>query len=214
MAISLKCDGCGAVMNVHDSMAGQRGKCPKCGATIEVPAAGAPAAEPPTEQPLLAPEAPAPPMQAAPAQPVTSTTSQHTLDTFSTPVLILLHFVSCGIFTAIWLNLMHGKMPKIRPDDPSAGKAIGFLFIPFFNLYWIFFTYHRLCLRINEQREAAGLQGKVPTGLATTMCVLMVLGVIPMVGVVTGLASFIIVAVFAGIVQSKVNELVQATRNG
>lgn len=59
MAIRVKCDGCGAVMNVQDSMAGRRGKCPKCGATIAVPAAGGqPAADTPE---------PVPPQQAAPA---------------------------------------------------------------------------------------------------------------------------------------------------
>jgi len=132
----------------------------------------------------------------------------HTFQTFPTAVVILLHFVTLGIFSAIWLNLMHGKMPKVRHNDPSPGKAIGFLFIPFFNLYWVFFTYHRLCVRINEQLAKAGLAGEVPTGLAIAMCIIMV---IPYVGML----SFLFIApVFAGIVQSKVNALAQAAGRG
>jgi len=57
MAIRVECDGCGAVMNVQDSMAGRRGKCPKCGATIAVPAAGG--------QPAGGTPEPAAPQQAA-----------------------------------------------------------------------------------------------------------------------------------------------------
>ncbi len=40
MAIRVQCSSCGATMNVKDELAGKRGKCPKCGAVIDVPAAG------------------------------------------------------------------------------------------------------------------------------------------------------------------------------
>ena len=40
MAIRVQCGSCGATMNVKDELAGKRGKCPKCGAVIDVPAAG------------------------------------------------------------------------------------------------------------------------------------------------------------------------------
>lgn len=130
--------------------------------------------------------------------------TRHQLEQFSVPVAILLHYLTLGIFTLIWLNLLHGKMPQVRQDDPSAGKAIGFCFIPVYSLYWVFFTYHRLCVRINEQRAINKLPGAVPTGLAIAMCVMMV---IPYVGVI----SFLILApIFLGIVQSNVNELARA----
>ncbi|MEI6415365.1 MAG: GYF domain-containing protein, partial [Pseudomonadota bacterium] len=87
----------------------------------------------------------------------TTPSSPHQLTTFPVALAILLHYATFGIFTLVWLNLMHGKMCRVRPDDPSAGKALGFCFIPFFNYYWIFFTYRRLCLRIDEQRDLYGL---------------------------------------------------------
>jgi hypothetical protein len=116
-------------------------------------------------------------------------------------VLVLLHFITLGIYSTVWLNLLHGKLPKVRHDDPSAAKALGFLFIPFFNLYWVFFTYHRLAVRVNEQSARAGLADQVSTGLAVTNCVLMV---IPCLGLVSFL---ILMPLFAASVQSAVNEL-------
>ena len=169
---------------------------------------GSPAAPPP----------PPPPGWAAPmgpavgydgyslARPGTPEAAAHRFSEFPAAVAILLHYLSLGVFTSIWINLMHGKMPKIRHDDPSAGKAIGFLFIPFFNLYWVFFTYHRLCRRINEQRQMRGLPPQAPPGLAVAMCILMI---IPYIGLVSGL---ILAPIFVGIVQSSVNDLARASR--
>lgn len=136
--------------------------------------------------------------------------SQHQLTTFPVALIVVLHFITFGLFTFytyfIHFNLMHGKLPVRRPDDPSAGKAIGFMFIPFFNIYWVFFTYLRLCDRINEERVAAGLPPTAPKGmfLAAIICCF-----IPLVNYVSLL---ILVPIFFGMMQSCVNELVLRTR--
>ena len=121
-------------------------------------------------------------------------------------MLILLHYLTCGIFSMVWLNVMHGALPKVRSDDPSTGKAIGFCFIPFFNLYWIFFTYRRLCLRVDEQRILYGLSPSHLTGIATTACIFQV---IPYINALIGYT--IISPIFIGQMQSSVNELVART---
>ncbi|HUT01523.1 MAG TPA: DUF4234 domain-containing protein [Phycisphaerae bacterium] len=131
----------------------------------------------------------------------------HQLTEFSVGLIVLLQFVTLGIFSLIWFGLMHDKMPKIRQDDPSAGKAIGFMFIPFFNLYWIFFAYMRLCDRIAEQRELRGLPAESLRGLAIATCIV---GLIPYVGWCVG--SLIMWPLFFGMLQSRVNELVQVTQ--
>jgi hypothetical protein len=125
------------------------------------------------------------------------------LSAFPVAVAVLLHYVTFGIFTLIWLNLMHGKLCRVREDDPSAGKAVGFCFIPFFNFYWIFFTYRRLCLRIDEQRALYGLPPGNLRGLATTACIFQIIPYI------NGLLGFtMITPIFIGMMQSSVNQLV------
>jgi len=130
--------------------------------------------------------------------------SAHTLGHFSGGLVVLLHFATLGIFTFIWFNLMHDKIPRTRHDDPSAGKAIGFLFIPFFNLYWIFFTYLRLADRLNQQRVARGLPATM-RGFTMTVCIL---SVIPFVNYVNLL---VIWPIWAGLMQGSVNQLAAVT---
>ena len=131
---------------------------------------------------------------------------RHRFTEFPVVAVVLLHFFTCGLFSFFWLNLMHGKLPKVRPDDPSAGRAIGFCFIPFFNLYWIFFSYRRLCVRIDEQRELYGLPPSNLKGLATTACIFQI---IPYLNIFIGYT--IMTPLFLGKMQSSVNELVRTS---
>jgi hypothetical protein len=140
----------------------------------------------------------------------------HRLGEFPVWAVVLLT-IFVPFFALIWLGLMHDQLPKNREDDPSGGKAIGFGFIPFFNIwYWNFVNYPRLVLRINEQRVAAGLPPANLDGLATTMCVLYACFIplicVPLLGHLLALTTTIIKCVFAANVQSAVNELVQVTQ--
>jgi hypothetical protein len=138
--------------------------------------------------------------------PIPTPGSVHQLTSFPVAAVILLHYITCGIFSLIWLNLMHGKLPRVRSDDPSAGRAIGFCFIPFYNLYWIFFTYRRLCLRIDEQRNLYGLPPSNLSGMATTACIFQL---IPYINALIGYT--IITPIFIGQMQSSVNQLVNTS---
>jgi len=140
------------------------------------------------------------------ASPTGAAASPHQLTAFPVAVAVLLHYVTFGIFTLVWLNLMHGKMCRVRADDPSAGKAVGFCFIPFFNLYWIFFTYRRLCLRVAEQRGLYGLPPGNLRGLATTACIFQV---IPYINFL--LSYTLITPIFIGMMQSSVNQLARTS---
>ena len=117
--------------------------------------------------------------------------TQHGLDqNFNVALAILLHFLTLGIFSIIYLGVIHGKLPKVRHNDFNAGKAIGFLFIPYFNFYWIFVFWRRLAMRVNFQYKLRGMQAPVPLGLITTMCILLV---IPYLGII----AFFFVGPFA-----------------
>lgn len=146
------------------------------------------------------------PQPMAYATPYATGAGQHVLTSFPGFATVLLHFVTFGIFSWIHFNLMHGKMPKTRQDDPSAGKAVGFMFIPFFNLYWWFFSNLRLMDRLNEQRTAAGLPPTAPKGLFIACSVLLF---IPLLNYASILILF---PIMWGTLQGCVNELVRTTR--
>lgn len=102
--------------------------------------------------------------------------SQHTFQTpFSVGVGILLHFLTFGLFTFIRCGLEFDKLPKIKHDDASSGKAIGFMFIPFFNLYWLFIFWGQLTKRINFQYKLRGMSPPISTGMATGHCIVRVI---------------------------------------
>ncbi|MDD4984481.1 MAG: hypothetical protein PHQ43_01630 [Dehalococcoidales bacterium] len=91
--------------------------------------------------------------------------------TFSTGLTIFLHLITAGIFSIIYFGLKHAKLPKIRHDDFGAGRAIGFWFIPGFNLYWVFRFCLRLVDRVNFQLRLRGLKKTIGRGfvLATVI---------------------------------------------
>ena len=52
MPIEMSCTGCGQTLRVADEHAGKMARCPKCGAVVAVPAAGAAASAVPPLQPI------------------------------------------------------------------------------------------------------------------------------------------------------------------
>ena len=134
-------------------------------------------------------------------------TGGHGLTAFSTPLVVFLHFITFGIFSWIHFGLMHDRLPRARHDDPSAAKAICFMLIPFFNVfYWRFFEGMRICDRINEQRHFAGLPPTAPRGLAIAYGVVMI---VPYINFLVGFP--ILGSIYYGMLQASVNELVAVT---
>jgi hypothetical protein len=68
----------------------------------------------------------------------------------------ILSTITFGVFGAVYLQLKQSELPVVKTDDPSAGKAIGFMFIPLFNFYWYFVVWKRLVDRINFQYRLRG----------------------------------------------------------
>lgn len=94
--------------------------------------------------------------------------AQHSLSHFPAAAAAILDFITLGIFGFFHFNLKHGDLPMAASNDPSAGKAIGFHFIPYFNIfYWKFFIYRRLCDRLNLQLRLRGLPDHAPKTLLT-----------------------------------------------
>ena len=120
---------------------------------------------------------------------------------------VVLSIITFGIFGTIYLQLKQSKLPVVKHDDPSAGKAIGFMFIPFFNLYWYFVVWPRLVDRINFQYRLRGRPSPINRGQVTTAQILSLAGWI-LIGIV-GLAGSIWLLVLGAQLQSASNQLAE-----
>lgn len=128
--------------------------------------------------------------------------SQHRLTTaFSVDGAILLHFATMGLFSLIYFGLMHSKLPMVKHDDFGARRAIGFSFIPFFNLYWVFKFWLRLVARVNLQMRLRGLR---PAVSKRFMLATVIVSLIPG----ANLASLVVHPIFIGRMQSMCNRIV------
>ncbi len=98
---------------------------------------------------------------------------QNQLSSFNPVVAIILTIVTFGIFPSIFYALKHGRLPRVKDNDPSAGKAVGFQFIPYFNIYWMFVVWPRLIDRINFQFRLRGRPSPISRSFVITTLILM-----------------------------------------
>ncbi|MEM7660012.1 MAG: serine/threonine-protein kinase [Bacteroidota bacterium] len=84
------------------------------------------------------------------------------------------------------LRLLHKGWQSVqdRGAYTTPGKAIGFLFIPLFNLYWIFVTFRQLAVEMNQyaRDRQIGTGKLVSEGMAISICIF-ILPVINYVGI-------------------------------
>lgn len=126
---------------------------------------------------------------------------RHRLDKFPTAIVVLLHFLTLGIFTTIFCGLKYSKLPLIKQDDFTAGQAIGLLFIPFFNLYWFFVFWLGLTDRINFQFRLRNEPNAIEKNL---VLVTLILSFIPYINFIS---AFILFPIVSGKIQSACNKL-------
>jgi hypothetical protein len=126
------------------------------------------------------------------------------LSLLALPLLILSLIFSCILLHKWWSALPQ----EFRSTTPAT--AVGFLFIPFFNLYWVFRAYPGL---VSDLNKATGTQG--PYGLAVAHAVLLVcsvaLGWIPFIGSCIGIAGFVTGLLLMTAVTRQANLLIDAT---
>jgi hypothetical protein len=97
-------------------------------------------------------------------------------------------WLAATIFGLIILYRGWSLVQPLRYNDPrdaqmpTPGKAIGFLFIPFFNLYWVFVAVPGLAEKLNRLAQQRGVVPRVSHGLAMTHAVLFVCGIVPYIG--------------------------------
>ena len=80
----------------------------------------------------------------------------HGMEHFPVWLAVLLHVLTFGVFSIVYYGGQGARLPRLDAGDPSAQKAVGFFFIPYFNLYWLFAFPTRLADRINLQLRLRG----------------------------------------------------------
>lgn len=96
--------------------------------------------------------------------------------------------IACGclffwfyILTIIrWFMLVYALWKAIPPQRArtSPGLAVGLLFVPFFNLYWMFVAYYGLAKQLNQEAGFNGIRTQVSSSAVLCMCIFMILGMV------------------------------------
>lgn len=95
---------------------------------------------------------------------------------------------------ALWATIQPPPRGVAEPGTArtTPGAAVGFMFIPLFNFYWVFQAWVGLAADMNKALDARRLSPlHVPRGLAVAICVCAIVSAIPFVGLLTGLANMI-----------------------
>jgi len=113
---------------------------------------------------------------------------------FAASIVMIICFV---LFYIILYRLWKFTIAKsyelgIAPSISTAGQAVGYLFIPFFNLYWLFKGIGRLPLEINAVARKFDVQKLVPDNSGYIIATFSIVGVIPFVGYVTSAINYLI----------------------
>ncbi len=128
-------------------------------------------------------------------------------------------FIVLGVLTAIYASVamcvMVYRMWKAIQDGQARttpGKAVGFLFIPFYNFYWVFQAYWGFSKDYNAFIDRHSIAtNRLPEGLFLAYAILSVAGVIPYVGMFVGIAGLIIFIILVVKICDAVNALQEAT---
>lgn len=95
--------------------------------------------------------------------------------------------MECVVLHRMWTTIQYGR-PRATPN-----KAIGFLFIPFFNWYWVFQAFWGWAVDYNRSAKECGLDlPQAPEGLALAVSILILLSGLPVVGIV----CFVLLGIF------------------
>ena len=123
---------------------------------------------------------------------------------------VLLGFMAM-IYAVVILSIFVYKMWKAIQDGharTTPGKAVGFLFIPFFNYYWIFQAFWGFSVDYNAYIERHSIAvAKLPVNLFLTYAILSVASAVPYIGILPGIGAFIILIILIAQVCNAVNAL-------
>jgi hypothetical protein len=104
---------------------------------------------------------------------------RHCFDNFfSTWLIVFLHIITFWLFSIVRMWLMYDLLPKINEYDFWSSKAIWFLFIPIFNIYWAFVFRLKLVNRINFQYKLRSLDYPISKKLAIITLIMLLIPIL------------------------------------
>lgn len=118
----------------------------------------------------------------------------------STVAVILILFALLAFVAGIvcWAVLLYRMWAQVqRPGvRTTPGQAVGFSFIPLFNIVWNFIAFHGLSQELNKYCQQRNIPATpVTEGLALTSCILLIGMFIPCLNLVVALAYLPIVLI-------------------
>jgi len=129
-------------------------------------------------------------------------------------VLVLLLAVACFLASSIVLFVLYYKMWTAIQDGcarTTPGKAVGFMFIPFFNIYWMFQAIWGYSKDYNEFLRRHAIAAKpLSEELFLAACIVPWLGIIPFVGWLASIANFVIFIIIVNSICNSINALAYA----
>jgi len=100
---------------------------------------------------------------------------------------LFIMFIIMMLYYKMWAAIQDGHART------TPGKAVGFMFIPFFNLYWMFQAIWGFSVDYNAYIERHSIETQpLPAGLFLTFCILSLAGAIPYIGIIVSFASIVI----------------------
>ena len=121
-------------------------------------------------------------------------------------VMVLgIFFLPLGVISVIIGLILHYRYWEALPSQYRAttpGRAVGLMFVPFYNLYWVFVSYHGLARGYREYSRSVGDQRIVDvTGLGLVIGIILIavyaLSLIPGIGILVGGADLVIYLLYS-----------------
>jgi len=109
----------------------------------------------------------------------------------------------------LWM-LLYKAWEAIQPGHPrtTPGKAIGYMFIPFYNYYWVFQAWWGFARDYNSYVRQNGVTHfRLSEGLFLAPPILTVVGAVPVVGYFTWIGSLVVLFIVANSLCDAINHL-------
>jgi hypothetical protein len=126
--------------------------------------------------------------------------------------ILLLSFGCAAILfgATIWYLLLYRAWAAIQDGNASTTpeKAVGFIFIPFYNFYWVFKAWYGFARDYNFYIERHALNiPKLKEGLFLAFCILFICGMVPILMYLAALPFLVIFTITANKTIDAINGL-------